>query len=269
MAESLRALHANALASDAYWENEVVPVLGAGHRPPIAAGFKQFVSASAIAKAMRESVESELREGMTDPYDTHPSLPERIAALETLPPGDPPADDPPAKSLRNNVSELEAEMMAAIAGDVKVKEMQPVDGEAVGAQALLPQWEEMVGEHRQVLAGITPMALPDVARNLPAFGSKLAWPDGAPPDDPEVIRGAAITVLGAGLLVGLHNQGWRVSALPGEPVFCERDSSRIEPFNVVLQLASGEMDAAAWRQKCEEEGISHLDLGGARAQTMG
>jgi Zn-dependent protease with chaperone function len=268
MAESLRATHANAMAFSSYWENEVVPVLGAGHRPPIAAGFKQFVSASTIAKAMRESMEIELKEGVTDPYDTHPSLPERLAALESLPPGEMPTDDPPAIALLNSVARLEVEMLAAMAGAEKIEAMQPIAWEAVGAQALLPRWEEIVSEHRPVLKGITPKALPEVTRDLSEFGTMLVGPDEVPPDDPDVLREASIGVLGAALLVALHTRGWRVSALPGEAVACERDRSRIEPFKVVEQMASNQLGTAAWRQTCEAEGIARFDLG-AETQPMG
>jgi Zn-dependent protease with chaperone function len=268
MADSLRAVHANALAFDAYWQNEVVPVLGAGHRPPIAAGFRQFVGVSSIADAMRESVEAEIRGGTTDPYDTHPSLPERLAALESLPQGEVPAEDPPAMSLLNDVTELESAILTVMAGPEKVRAMRPVEWESVGAQALLPKWEEVVREHRQVLAGITPMALPEVVRDLSGFGSMLVGPDDQMPDDPDDLRDAAIGVLGAGLLVGLHDRGWQVSALPGEAVACVREGSRIEPFKAIHQLASGQLEGAAWRQTCETEGIARLDLG-TEAQGVG
>ena len=45
--------------------------------PPVGHGFKAFVHAPAITDAAREHLEHELEQGITDPYDSHPSLKQR------------------------------------------------------------------------------------------------------------------------------------------------------------------------------------------------
>ncbi len=83
--ETLRRIHAYGPAFDAYWANEVVPVLEAGRRPPIGDGFTAFIHSEAVERAATEQLERELTEVVTDPYDSHPSLAERVARRAGLP----------------------------------------------------------------------------------------------------------------------------------------------------------------------------------------
>jgi Zn-dependent protease with chaperone function len=82
---ALRRIRAYGAAFDGYWMNEVVPVLNAKRRPPIAEGFSRFIADDGIERQANEILERELAEGTTSPYDSHPSLPERIAAVQELP----------------------------------------------------------------------------------------------------------------------------------------------------------------------------------------
>ena len=78
--EALRRIHAYAPAFDAYWANEVAAVLSAGRRPPVVAGFGTFLRSAPVTKAADEFLDRSLEE-RTGPYDSHPSLSERIAAV--------------------------------------------------------------------------------------------------------------------------------------------------------------------------------------------
>jgi heat shock protein HtpX len=93
--DTLRRVGAYAPAFDAYWANEVAPLLSAGRRPPIGAGFSAFIRADTISRAANEHLRRELAERRTDPYDSHPSRAERIAALQDVAPGDHEVDDSP------------------------------------------------------------------------------------------------------------------------------------------------------------------------------
>lgn len=104
----LQAIHGGAMAFNAYWHMEVMPVLEAGKRPPLVEGFNRFVSSSAVSSVVARSVEVESAQGKADPYDTHPSLQERIAAAQKLPAGgEQPANDAKAITLLTNARELE------------------------------------------------------------------------------------------------------------------------------------------------------------------
>src|SRR5262245_50533028 len=125
LARGLRATHGAALAFQPYWAGEVGPVLDAGFRPPLAGGFARFVDQPAIAASLREAVDTEAREGTHDPYDTHPSLRDRLAALGGADhPG--PAGEALAVSLVDDVPGLEADLLAALAGQEAAEKLAPV-----------------------------------------------------------------------------------------------------------------------------------------------
>ena len=89
-----------------------------------------------------------MREEATDPYDSHPSLPERIAAVDGMPDGEP-DDSPAAIALLASPDEVERRLLDFLLGDA-AGEFRPVDWQDVGAEvygAARPQ------PHRRVPAG--------------------------------------------------------------------------------------------------------------------
>src|SRR5579859_447421 len=64
--EGLQAVHGAASAFEAYWQGEVVPVLNAGFRPPLADGFLSFLTAEAIAPLVSETLAQEIASGQAD-----------------------------------------------------------------------------------------------------------------------------------------------------------------------------------------------------------
>jgi hypothetical protein len=72
--------HAAVLLFDAYMNGQLGGLLAAGYRPPIAEGFARFLGAEGVAAALQEA-DKVMREGASDPYDSHPSLKERLDAL--------------------------------------------------------------------------------------------------------------------------------------------------------------------------------------------
>jgi len=256
--EGLRAIHGAALAYPAYWSSEVSPVLGAGFHPPLAEGFGRFVNTGPIAEAVSQSIDAELKGAKPDPYDTHPPLRERIAAVENLPGGRPRTPDPPAITLLENGYELETRLLTALIGGRQAQPFKPVMWENVGTQVYLPGWEDLVRENASVLAGATPGSLPELSKNLAEVGGKMSHPPRAWPSSDEKGQ-AAVRLMGAALAVALNKHGWVLHSLPGELYF-QRGDSRIEPFVVILQLASGDLKADAWREQCVTAGISDLKL---------
>jgi Zn-dependent protease with chaperone function len=264
--EGLRAVHRVAPAFEAYWSNEVAPVLNAGFRPPLMEGFQQFMQVDKVAEAMANLLEEETRRGKTDPYDTHPSLPERIAALEKLPPGQGVEPDPPAVSLLDDVPALEQALLTVLGGAEKADALKRLDWEEVGASVYLPIWTQLVKANRSALGAVTPGSLPKLAADLDTFGQRLVGPGGraVPPEGRVPFAGG---VLGAALTLLLVSQGWRPQALPGAPVALSRGQDRLEPFNVMESLAAGKLTAQAWERHCAELGIRDADLGSVSAAT--
>jgi Zn-dependent protease with chaperone function len=266
--EGLKQSHGAALAFNAYWANEVAPVLSRGFHPPLAEGFRRYLASSRITEAVSASLDRELAEGETDPYDTHPPLRERIAAVQSLPDRETPGPDLPAISLLGDTEGLEAHLIGAPSNESAAQALQLVAWEEVGWRIWAPAWEDYAGKYTKVLAGNTPYNLPKLSQNLDVFSHRLRESDG---EDlaPEERRQQATATLGIALAVALCRNGWKLQVLPGDDVVCECKEAIIKPFDIVPKLAAGELTPEAWQELSVDYGIADLDLGGGTVITRG
>jgi len=88
-------------------------VLSRGFHPPLAKGFRRYLGSSRLTEAVSASLDRELAEGETNPYDTHPPLRERIAAMQSLPDRETPGSDLPALSLLGDTEGLKTHLIGA------------------------------------------------------------------------------------------------------------------------------------------------------------
>ena len=249
-----------AMAFPAYWSTEVSPVLGAGFRPPVAAGFSRFLAADRIAAAVDEQAK---RPEEADPYDTHPPLHERVAALNGLPPGAA-VDEPRAIELLEDVDALEQQLLAPILSE---RPLPVIGWDDVGRDVYVPNWRSVNERHAALLADVTLGALlertPELVRrlveSLPA--------EELEPRTPEQQVGYGRWALGAALAGALAGRGWRVRALPGEPIVLEGEGGALDPFQIVDDLALGKIDQVTWRARCAALGLADMALGGQRTRT--
>src|SRR6185503_704829 len=82
---ALRKTQGAGIAFSSYWRSAVAPVLMSGYRPPLADGFARFVAVESVAVRVAAAVREVEAGPHADPFDTHPSLRERIAAISLLP----------------------------------------------------------------------------------------------------------------------------------------------------------------------------------------
>ena len=256
----LRTVHGVGPAFDPFWMNEVVPLLNAGYRPPIGEGFGRFVQAQPIAKAITAQVQSELESGKVNPYDTHPPLRERIAAVENLPSGEILADDAAAVSLIDDVAALEHELLIAMFGHDAAEKLKSIGWDDVGAKVYVPIWTGLLQHNVKALRGITPAKFPELVANLKQTAAAYVGHDGKPAPE-ERREGLAVAVLGAAFALGLVQRGWQLSMPPGAAVAVRSGEVQIEPFDVVQNLAANKMTALEWQTRCTTVGIAEIDLG--------
>ena len=178
---ALRRVHGNAPAFDSYWMEEVVPVLDTKRRPPVGDGLPPLRRRRRrSSEAAQAYLERELEEGKTDAYDSHPSLPERIAAIEGMPDGDP-DDSPCSIELLADPAAAEQRVLDVLIG-LDARSFKPVAWDEVGVEVYVqraPRRPRRIS--RSVLDGVT---LGEPARRRradPGHGDKLR----APEDDPQ------------------------------------------------------------------------------------
>jgi Zn-dependent protease with chaperone function len=260
--DALKAVHGAGMAFEPYWHSEVVPAIQKGFRPPLAEGFRQFVAAPPIATNVVEALEKEIAEGKVDPYDTHPPLRDRIAALEgaTRVVRSDTEDQAPAISLLDNVGALEQALLDEMVVEDYRGKLAPLAWEEAGERVWVPVWREQARAQSRALDGITPNMLPKLAEDRVGLAVRLKLVRGRSEVDENVMRGAA-HVLGTAIAVALSDRGFAVRTLPGHAVLLERDGLSITPFQALGDLADGTLTADAWRGQVERAGIASLDLG--------
>jgi heat shock protein HtpX len=240
----LRTIFGAALAYDGYWRNEVVPVLNAGFLPPLADGFTQFLREPRIADAVDKATQEEMRAPRIDPYDSHPSLPDRIKALEGLPPGPEPASEPPALSLLDNASGAEQPLAASLL-KAGAPALRPVAWPDVGIEVQVPYWEARVRREARLLAGQT-------VANIPRLMTASNWDDDS--------KRTRLVTVGAALAVALVASGWTLESLPGAAPVLHRGAESIEPFGVLEEMVDGKLTGQGWQERAGALGIANLRL---------
>jgi heat shock protein HtpX len=264
--EALRTLYATSDAFDRYWRDELVPALQRGLRPPLAAGYRHYLAAAPVAPAVEAALQAALEQGSSDPYDTHPSLAERLAALDGLPDGEPASADPAAIALIDDVPALEQRLIGFLASPEAA--FEPVAWEQIGERLWRPFWRERVGQYAAGLAGLTPPDLPAQAADLAPLAVRLGIAGAGEEVSPEQAQGAA-WVIGIALCTALADRGWSIEAMPGDDVVLRSGADAVRPFTLMRDLDGGTLSAGDWLLLCERARIARLDLGAAVAPDDG
>lgn len=251
---ALRKLHANGAAFDGYWQNEVLPVLDASRRPPIAEGFRRFIANDEVRQAADEILQRELSEGETSPYDSHPSLPERIAAVQGLPAGEPDRTSP-AIALLDDPDALEAALLDSLLGE-DGHEFEPIAWEDVGTSVYLRRAHALVAEYPEFVPDVT---LADVPDAVEAIASTVEDRRGAG-DDPGAVAELAAAVLANAVIAALARAGWAIEAPPAAPISARRGDDVLIPHAAVHGLRGGDVSAADWRETAAKLGIAAISL---------
>jgi heat shock protein HtpX len=257
MIDGLRNLAQGSIAFDAYWRQEVVPLIEAGFQPPLAEGFTRFLAEPAIMKDVAAAAEERLAKARTDPYDSHPPDAERIAALAALPPGPDHTDEPAAISLVDGVELIDP---AILSGILKPGlHLQRISWSDAGNVAMLPGLRERVRRQAGLVGGYTVGWLPELLKYADRLGQSEAKAAGGSVA-PDQARSLGIGLAGAALATALAQNGWSAESLPGRPVVMRRGDVTLEPFREVDRLARGEQDADSWQRRCWDLGIRDLSL---------
>ena len=267
LATGLRTIHGVAGAFAPYWFSEVAPVLQRGFRPPIAAGFTQFIAAAPVAPQIAAAIEEEMSSGTSDPYDTHPPLRDRVAALGPDATGAAPDPGPRAITLLDRVEEAEAQLVAFVSDAKAPASLPMITWEDVGPRVWPAIWRDRVREDGARLAGITPAQIPAVVADLPAAAVGFGFAPHRQAAEQGKGLGDVMQLLGTALSVALLDRGWSVAAPPGASVVFSRDGESITPLDDLNRLARKEMPAEAWHAAWRSLGLLDANLGAAGTAT--
>ncbi len=257
--DGLKKLHGAGLAFWSFWHSEMSPAIDQGYRPPLTQGFQQFLGSALIREHVQAAVELELREGKSDPYDTHPQLSERLAALAEMPRGESPAVDSSALTLLNSVQQLEDSLFKFMIPR-RSSDLQSIEWDDLPEKVWLPVWVELARDSAGALRGLTPATLSQyaISKKALAVRLKLAAAEEVVPEESEQ---RAVRMVASALCALLHGRGWEISTRPGAPVVLQKGTVVICPFDQLEELSSGRLSPEEWKRQCDLAGIADLDLG--------
>ncbi len=256
--DGLYAVHGASAAFPSFWRTEMLPAMDAGYRPSLADGFAQFIAVPKIAAAVTDHVKQQLSAATQDPYDTHPPLKDRVAALQSHAIGPQETDSAPAIRLLESLDEVELELLQMMAPDREIASLKSVSWDRIGADAYLPQWRQIVRESATILGNGTLASLSELAGNLPDIARRLRDPQGMLLTREQRIERAA-HLLRIALTAALCDAGWHFHASPGQ-FYLELNEHRMSPAETVNQMRSGAITSADWAERCRTLGISEVPL---------
>ena len=258
---SLQKIHWATIAFDAYWKTELAPILSAGFRPPIADGFSEFLSSEQIAQGTAEILAEELSNSSHDPYDTHPSLKERIEALgrDRNPARD---DGTNAISLLSFSPAIEGEILQVLFGPQVAEPFREIEWKDALSLVYVPAWIQQTAEHAEALAGIQLKNLPDVMKQLAQVSSRFKIRLGAHVSDKNK-NPAVAAIIGAALAVVLTDRGFPTTCELGSPIHMQIGDTDVMPLSIPSDLSTGKMAVETWLDLCERNELSEVDLGAA------
>jgi Zn-dependent protease with chaperone function len=265
---SLQKIHKYGLAFDAYFRQDYIPVIEAGYRPPILDGFALFLKTPQVQEAVNHYYEEQATQGQTDPYDTHPSMKERIAALQGLPDDRPHNNSEAITLLPADIEGLESILLKGmLRREEDFVNLKKIGWENVAESAYLPQWEKAVETYRPILKSLTTGALFEITKNIPSLFQRFAQAgdflaDNVKAEQVPQETQAQVTgnLVGAALAVMLHRAGWTIKTNVGEDVAFRKGAQELKPFTVSGQLFAGQMSADQWQTLCTENQIADLTL---------
>jgi len=250
MIEGLKQVHIGGNAWSTYLQSEVRPVINAGFSPPLSQGFHSFLESPKIKQASEEGLAQELATGKAQPYNSHPALPERIAALQSLPLGAA-SDDRLATDLLDNYDAADTSLFLTNPGHT----LKPIAWEDALPQVYIASWRKTVQSQADALRKLTAASL---GKELYSWELRnhLKFPGMAPSNDQR--DSVAIPLAGCALAIALMREGWTPYSAPGEAITFSKNDRTISPFELMYQVSRAEMKPEQWLERCEEYGITNL-----------
>lgn len=271
LVESLRRIRVASEVFTSYWEKEVVPILNAGYRPPIADGFARFSEAPNVSKAGVHILEREMGSARTASkvpsittlallYNSHPPLPARIMAARILPERKEVQNTDCATTLLGDIQALEVQFLEEFGSQpIKPSLLKPLNWSEVATLVTVPRWKRLVQQYAHLLSGITAEDLSDAVSRLREIGAKMRDPKGMLLSPAQRTTRAG-ELLGMALGLALLDNGWQVHQDPGQ-FFLRRSNESLNPMDLVTDIISGKLTREVWTAHCRVLGIAGKRLG--------
>jgi hypothetical protein len=221
----------------AYFHHDLVPALNCGARMPVFEGYRRFCAASPRRREVQEAIAA-AEDRTASPYDTHPSLDERLAALgadasRRLPK---PAD---CVGLLGGEDRIETMWYQRIGGS----DWPMLDWDAFGDAMLRTRMQERFAGTGMAPENLPLTRLPEVAQSLDEWWTRLK-PDGPSFLSPAGQRKYVLNILREWVIASLCHAGFALKVRPGASLVLERDGVAVEPEELLAAACEGRLYAS-------------------------
>lgn len=254
LVRGLKAVHSGAAAYGAYIQQEVVPVLQAGYRPPLAEGFRTFIDGKKMKASLEKLVAKELSGAEHDPFDTHPPLAQRVEALEALGVQEEDHDERLAIELLVEPEKLEPGLLNEANGP-----LEPLAWANVARRVYLPEWKKGAKQVAKALKSPTLGALPRPKAKLAKVASKVLDQDLS--EHPDAAAQIGANMLAASLCATLEAAGWTVKNRVGRAISMRSGELKLSPFEDFSGLATEKLTPEDVLKKLTDAGVAELVVG--------
>lgn len=255
----LSKIQGGAAAFPAYWNFEIAGFLNQGYRLPITEGFELFVKAPEVSQLIEKSVAKAIAEGKTGPYDSHPLLRDRIAAVRRLVDGKTPlgAPKPAASTLFDNLLDEEARLLSFSGSESRLAKLDVLPWNDV-SRSVPKVWAQSVRANAHLLGDVRPENIPDLLPKLAEMGSRIPDPKGMLLT-PEQRTGRAFELIGIALALAVANAGWPLHMSPGERYY-DVNGERFSIREFLGNLSAKEITREEWVERCRTLKIYGIPL---------
>ena len=218
----------------AYFHHDLVPALNCGARIPVFDGYRRFCAASPKRREVQEAIDR-AADRAASPYDTHPSLEERLAALGGGGGGRLP---PPAScaGLLGGEERIEAMWYERIGAC----DWPATAWDAFGDAMLRTRIQERFAGTDMAPDNLPLTRLPEIAQSLHEWWPRLK-PDGPSFLSPEGQRQYVLNVLREWIIASLCHAGFALTIRPGASLVLERDGITAEPGELLAAACEGRL----------------------------
>ena len=233
---ALKKIHLLNPLWSAYLAHDFGAAVNRGAKLPVVEGFHRFCLASPRRAAVQDEIEREEKRPPT-PYDTHPSLEERIAAL-----GGDASSRLPALEQCWHLVESEAAAEAMWYERLNVEQLRPVSWDDFGAEILKPLYEKKFSGTLMAPEKLPLTELPRMMQELDAWWEKLR-PDGVSFFSDEAKRRYVLQIFEEWLIFSLCQRGYVPVLRPGQSMVMKRDGESVAPDEIMKAAAEKRISA--------------------------
>lgn len=251
----LKKVHALGPISQLYWSQEVSPAVNKGFRPRLAEGFQAFLRTPQVTEAAPKILQEVLEGEVTNPYDSHPCLRDRLKALGGEEGPLPPAKGQGASALElvKGYESMEPGLFGFLLG-INPERLQSVAWEETGDKVHRPLLEDFLKPFSERLGTLRFQEYPDYFARPAQVADRLKEIGGVP-EDPEQQKAFIAHVLEAHLMIRLCSQGWTIRSRPGEVLECHPRAAEGAPggfaFGTIRKdIEEKKISAAEWAERC-------------------